>query len=409
MDDDVAISVRELSKSFKLPHEKKSSIKEHLLNFRKQTFEQFQALKDINFDVKKGEFFGIVGRNGSGKSTLLKIISGVYQPTAGEVKVNGTLTPFIELGIGFNPELTGRDNIFLNGAILGLTRKEVLQKYDEIVAFAELEKFMDQKLKNYSSGMQVRLAFSIAIQAHNDILLIDEVLAVGDANFQRKCFKVFREIKNSGKTVVFVTHDMGIVQEFCDRAIMIQDSEVIAMGAPRQIAMRYELANSSNVATSKNKQVLLERPADPAAKILDFKLTLQGKKQDRFSVKDPITAEVTLDVRRPQDIQLNLFFVNDKGTYLTGINTINDLKYYNPPKGQVTLKCTVLPGQFSKGDYTVGVGAYTLDDVEDLIDVVDKNYDLGAPSLTIVDSSHYQNGEFYIQGKWAVASANSKK
>lgn len=186
MADDIALKIEGLHKEFKLPHERRNSLKERVLHLgSKATYERLHALKDISFEVKRGEFFGIVGRNGSGKSTLLKIIGGIYQPTRGLVRVNGTLTPFIELGIGFNPELTGRENIFLNGAILGLTHKEIQARYDEIVAFAELDKFMDQKLKNYSSGMQVRLAFSIAIQAHNDILLIDEVLAVGDAAFQR--------------------------------------------------------------------------------------------------------------------------------------------------------------------------------------------------------------------------------
>ncbi len=236
---DTAISVKSLSKTFKLPHEKKTSLKEHLLSFKKQSYEEFKALKGINFEVKRGEFFGVIGRNGSGKSTLLKIIGGIYQPTTGEVIVNGTLTPFIELGIGFNPELTGKENIYLNGAILGLTRKDVKSKYNEIVAFAELERFMDQKLKNYSSGMQVRLAFAIAIQAHNDILLIDEVLAVGDVNFQEKCYLEFNKIKKSGKTVIFISHDLGSVQKFCDRAMIINDSEMVDIGDPQKMVLKY--------------------------------------------------------------------------------------------------------------------------------------------------------------------------
>ena len=193
--EDIALEVKDVYKDFLLPHERKNSIKEYVLHFSKPSYEKQHALKDISFKVKRGEFFGIVGRNGSGKSTLLKIIGGIYQPSKGSVQVNGSLTPFVELGIGFNPELSGRDNVYLNGAILGLTKKEIQAKYDEIVKFAELENFMDQKLKNYSSGMSVRLAFSIAIQAHNDILLIDEVLAVGDERFQRKSLEVFEQIK----------------------------------------------------------------------------------------------------------------------------------------------------------------------------------------------------------------------
>ena len=241
---DVVLKVEHLYKDFKLPHERQNSLKDWALHFHKPSFERFHALKDINFEVERGDFFGVVGKNGSGKSTLLKIIGGIYAPTKGSVEVNGTLTPFIELGIGFSPELTGRENVFLNGAILGLTRKEVLSKYDEIVGFAEIEQFMDQKLKNYSSGMQVRLAFAIAIQAHNDILLIDEVLAVGDAAFQRKCFNIFKEIKKQGKTVIFVTHSMQNVVDFCNKALLIQDSRVLVQGDPEVVSTEYLRLNN---------------------------------------------------------------------------------------------------------------------------------------------------------------------
>ena len=250
MGEDIVLKIDHLHKDFVLPHERKNSLKERVLRFTKPTYEKFHVLKDINITVKRGEFFGIVGRNGSGKSTMLKIIGGIYQTTKGSVTVNGTLTPFIELGIGFNPELTGKDNVFLNGAILGLTRKEIVSKYDEIVAFAELEKFMDQKLKNYSSGMMVRLAFSIAIQAHNDILLIDEVLAVGDASFQRKCFRTFKDIRQSGKTVIFVSHDMGAIREYCDRAVLIEGGEIISNGASDKVGNDYiQMFNRENVNT----------------------------------------------------------------------------------------------------------------------------------------------------------------
>ena len=204
MSNEIAISVKNVSKNFQLPHEKVDSIKSAFVRpFRRKTGVEVQhALKNISFDVKKGEFFGIVGRNGSGKSTLLKIIAGIYEPTDGTITKNGKLVPFIELGVGFNPELTGRENVYLNGALLGFTKKEVDANYDSIVEFAELERFMDQKLKNYSSGMQVRLAFAVATKAQAEILLVDEVLAVGDADFQRKCFDYFRELKKNKTTVV---------------------------------------------------------------------------------------------------------------------------------------------------------------------------------------------------------------
>lgn len=242
MSDDIAIKVDNVSKSFKLPHEKMGSIKGAIVNWRRRNkgYENQHVLKDISFEVKKGEFFGIVGRNGSGKSTLLKLISQIYPPDEGRVTVNGKLTPFIELGVGFNPELTGRENIFLNGALLGFSRKEMELMYDEIVEFAELERFMDQKLKNYSSGMQVRLAFSIAIRAESEILILDEVLAVGDEAFQRKCNEYFDKAKKEkNKTIVLVTHSMDSVRQYCSRAMLIVEGDIKSIGKPDKVASAY--------------------------------------------------------------------------------------------------------------------------------------------------------------------------
>lgn len=243
MNDEIAIKLENVSKKFTLPHEKKNSIKSLFTGIFRSSHSKRsttqQALKDISFEVKKGEFFGIVGRNGSGKSTLLKIIAEIYRPTTGSVAKHGRLVPFIELGVGFNPELTGRQNVYLNGALLGFSTKETHEMYDEIVEFAELEQFMDQKLKNYSSGMQVRLAFSVATRAKAEILLIDEVLAVGDADFQRKCFNYFKSLKKSGTTVIFVSHDMDAVREYCDRAILIEKSEIIEAGETDKVAQKY--------------------------------------------------------------------------------------------------------------------------------------------------------------------------
>jgi ABC-2 type transport system ATP-binding protein len=248
MSDEIAIRVEGVSKNFKLPHEKHSSVKSKIVHSFSRTkgYEVQHALKDISFEVKKGEFFGIIGRNGSGKSTLLKMLAGIYQPSEGKISISGKLVPFIELGVGFNPELTGRENVFLNGALLGFTNNEVAKMYDDIVDFAELEKFMDQKLKNYSSGMQVRLAFSMAVRAEADILLIDEVLAVGDADFQKKCFDYFRKLKSQHTTVVFVSHDMGAVREYCDRALLIENNEVQLIGATKKVASEYDSIFNKN-------------------------------------------------------------------------------------------------------------------------------------------------------------------
>lgn len=235
-----AIEVKNLSKSFKLPTEKSSGLKQAIFNSLKgiKGYTKQEVLKDISFKVKKGEFLGIVGRNGSGKSTLLKTLSKIYVPDCGKIKINGALVPFIELGVGFNPELTGRENIYLNGALLGFSNQEMDKMYQEIVDFAELEPFMNQKLKNYSSGMQVRLAFSIAIRAKGDILILDEVLAVGDAAFQEKCNKYFSDLKGE-QTVIIVTHDMENVKRFCDRAILLENGKIVKDGKPEVVARNY--------------------------------------------------------------------------------------------------------------------------------------------------------------------------
>lgn len=301
MDNEIAITVEKVYKNFLLPHEKHKSIKSLFTSLFKtrnsRKLEVQHALKDISFEVKKGEFFGIVGRNGSGKSTMLKMLAGIYQPSRGRVTVQGKLVPFIELGVGFNPELTGRENVYLNGALLGFSKSEIDKRYDRIVDFAELEQFMDQKLKNYSSGMQVRLAFSVAIIADADVLLVDEVLAVGDASFQRKCFEYFHLLKKNKKTVIFVTHDMGAVREYCDRAVLIDKSEMIKTGSPNDIADAYTRLFTEEVeeqivaskATQRwgNKKILIDW-----VKVKDQKLTPEQKQ-----------IEITMKITAQQDVE----------------------------------------------------------------------------------------------------------
>lgn len=241
---EAVISIKDIHKEFTLPQNKNSTFKQTVVNVVKKNKKVTQKVLDgVSFDINKGDFFGIIGRNGSGKSTLLKLIAGVYTPTAGDITINGELTPFIELGVGFNPELSGRDNVYLNGALLGFNRKQMSAMYDDIVAFAELEPFMDQKLKNYSSGMQVRLAFSIAIKAENDILMFDEVLAVGDANFQEKCLEQFRKYKREGKTIVLVTHAMDTVKQFCNRAALLDSGNLHFIGEPDDAIRKYNELN----------------------------------------------------------------------------------------------------------------------------------------------------------------------
>jgi ABC-type polysaccharide/polyol phosphate transport system ATPase subunit len=242
--------VHGLGKAFRLPHQRYSTLKERALHpFAARSHDVLRALDDVSFEVKAGEFFGIVGRNGSGKSTLLKCLAGIYAVDRGAIDVRGRLSPFIELGVGFNPELTARDNVVINAIMLGLSRKEARQRFDDIIAFAELEDFVDLKMKNYSSGMAVRLGFSVAVQVDADVLLIDEVLAVGDASFQRKCFLEFDRMRGEGRTILFVTHDMGSVERFCDRALLLEHGELLEIGAPDDIARRYNEVNFGKAVT----------------------------------------------------------------------------------------------------------------------------------------------------------------
>jgi ABC-2 type transport system ATP-binding protein len=240
----VVIEVRDVEKTFRIPSRPTGTILQWLRHpLEGAGYRELRALRGVSFDVGRGEFFGIVGRNGSGKSTLLKILASIYGADAGRVRMAGRLAPFIELGVGFNVELTARENVALNGVMMGLGRREAARKLDSVLEFAELREFVDLKLKNYSSGMLVRLAFAVMVEADADIMLVDEVLAVGDASFAQKCVDVFRDKRRAGKTLVLVTHDMATVQGFCDRALVIHDGEQLYLGDPEEAALRYYRLN----------------------------------------------------------------------------------------------------------------------------------------------------------------------
>lgn len=234
------VQIKALNKTFLIPHERRDTLKENVLNvFKPRTYENFSALKDVDLNINKGDFIGIIGKNGSGKSTLLKVMAGIYRPNTGTVTTQGAIAPFLELGIGFQEDLTARENIFLNGTILGLTKGQIKAKFDKIVDFAEIRNFLDLKIKNFSSGMRARLAFAIAKEAGADIFLCDEVLAVGDEQFQAKCRQVFREWKEQEKTIVFVSHNAQLVQEFCNRAILLEDGRVTLDDTPEKVLNEY--------------------------------------------------------------------------------------------------------------------------------------------------------------------------
>jgi ABC-type polysaccharide/polyol phosphate transport system ATPase subunit len=259
---DVAVKVDGVSKTFRLPQQQVHTLKERVLHpARRQRFDRLEALRDVTFEVKQGEFFGIVGRNGSGKSTLMKCLAGIYRADAGEMWLRGRMSPFIELGVGFNPDLTAHDNVLINAVMLGLTPAQARERYASILDFAELHEFADMKLKNYSSGMQVRLAFSVMVHVDADLLLIDEVLAVGDAAFQQKCHDVLTRAKDEGRTILLVTHDMGQVQRFCDRALLLDRGRMVALDDSRTVARKY---TQLNFATKVEREEIVQRSAGPA-------------------------------------------------------------------------------------------------------------------------------------------------
>ena len=349
------IRVEHVSKTFKLPHEKNTSIKGAAVNFykRNKSYETQKVLTDISFDIDDGDFFGIVGRNGSGKSTLLKLLAGIYEPTSGAIAVDGKLTPFIELGVGFNPELTGRENVFLNGALLGFNRKEMDAMYEEIVEFAEIRRFMDQKLKNYSSGMQVRLAFSIAIRAKSEILLLDEVLAVGDSNFQKKCFDVFKRIKEEGRTVILVTHDMSTVQNYCTKAMLLDKGKIVALGDTNKVTKQYNDLNIVELEQKAPKSVRTKRGYEVT--IMDTWISKNDKKVTALTPADQLDIRIKYKVN--QDVQnpvIGITLKDQVGRPVFAINTKAErISTGLQKKGSIHIANFIIDNIYSDGNYYV--------------------------------------------------------
>ena len=329
-------------KTFRLPHDRPSTLKQRVLHPRRsRQATELHALEDVSFEVDDGEFLGIIGRNGSGKSTLLKCMAGIYRPNRGSLTVSRRVSPFIELGVGFNPELTARDNVVVNAALLGIPAGEATARFPQIVEFAELEQFVDLKLKNYSSGMQVRLGFAAAIQADAEVLLVDEVLAVGDARFQQKCFDTFRQFKREGRTVVYVTHDLDTVERFCDRAMWLEGGSVAAVGAPHEVIRAYrqrdiEMAQAARHARAQTAM----RWGDGAAEIVEAWIEdAAGRRQDVLSQAEPVTFKARARFSEPmEDPILGVTFKSEDGKAVFITNTLFD---------------RVVTGSFEAGDEVV--------------------------------------------------------
>jgi ABC-2 type transport system ATP-binding protein len=392
MSDEIAIKVENVSKTFKLPHEKNSSVKGAVINFyrRNRTYEKQEALKDVSFEVKKGEFFGIVGRNGSGKSTLLKMLAGIYYPSKGNITVNGKLTPFIELGVGFSPELTGRENVYLNGALLGFSRKEMKRMYRDIVEFAELRKFMDQKLKNYSSGMQVRLAFSIAIRATNDILVLDEVLAVGDIAFQKKCLDYFSQLKKDKRTVILVSHDMEAIEKHCTRAMLIDSGILRDVGHPKDISAQYRLLNLPKAKTEGTGPVTLY------GDVTIDSVTINGSNQAVVNQDQTLSVEVLYTPKKTQVYIASISISQIEGQHIAYYDSrVNSEKNKCEKNRQYKAVCNFPAKQFLKGAYQVEV------DLRDKNDIYLARKSEAA-QFSVMSADKAKAGIFDLQGQWEI-------
>ena len=383
-----AIIVKDVEKGFRVALDKTSGIKQLVTGMfsRKKGYREFKALDGVSLTIEKGEFIGIVGRNGSGKSTLLKILAGVYSPDKGGVAVNGSLTPFIELGVGFNPELSGRENIFLNGALLGFSHEEMLEMYDDIVEFAELHNFMEERLKNYSSGMQVRLAFSIAIRAKTDILVLDEVLAVGDEAFQQKCITYFEQLKQEQRTVILVTHSMDSVRRFCNRAILLENGKVKQVGSAEDIASQYTL---DNIAGDTEGGTGIQNSRNTAEVEL-FKPTMTSEKS--LTPSNMLEVEVSYKTNTVFDVVFGVAITHNGRS----IAELNSKK----------LNITAVPGEEAKAMVSVGLsglnaGMYVVDvAMFDAKAFSLKAYYTSLDNFVIKAQDETRGGPVKLDGKW---------
>ncbi len=362
------IDVEHVEKVFRIPHEKRTTVFEALTGLLRPTdYETFAALRDVTFSVEEGEMLGIIGENGSGKSTLLKILAGIMRPTSGRVSVDRRMTPFLELGVGFNPDFTAVENIRTYGTIMGLSKREINSKIDEILAFAGLETFRDAKLKNFSSGMQVRLAFSTAIQTDPEILLMDEVLAVGDMEFQQKCMDVLNRYRNEGVTIVFVSHDLGSVRRFCDRTLLLNHGEQVAFGETDEVIDRYVYGKAVEEPAEGADPVEKAPPAEEPSRgnmkveITGVKfLNKFGAESARFNAFDPMTIRIFYSARgRVADPVFGIALYSERGEHLYGTNTeLKDVSIeYISGEGHIDLQIDRIP--MLAGRFLLTVAAHT--------------------------------------------------
>jgi len=375
-----AIVVSNVSKMFRIPHEKKTTLFENIagmFNSTNKGYEEFIALKNINFTVKKGEAIGIIGENGSGKSTLLKIISNILRPSSGSVRVNGKITSFLELGVGFQPDLTAKENIYVYGAVMGLSDRQIDDRLDEILEFSGLERFKDTRLKNLSSGMQVRLAFATAIQTDPEILMMDEVLAVGDMEFQQKCLDVFQRYVKEKRTIIFVSHDLNSVRRFCSRAVLLRHGEQVAFGKTNEIIDKYVYGGAERQTekpepkleeqkekTEEKKEKVEEKKTrwgDKKVEIMEVNLIDKFKSENTtFYSGDPVTIQIKYNVNEMiDDIVFGIALYSDTDMLCYGTNT--DIKEFNVDKtiGNKEIKLQIHNLTMIEGKFHLTVAAHS--------------------------------------------------
>lgn len=370
MTDNIVINFNKVSKKFQKG--KKLFLKQALLDFFKPSMqEDFWALKDVSFKVKRGESVGIIGANGSGKSTILKLIAGVLTPTSGKVEVNGRIGPLIELGAGFHPELTGRDNIYLNGTILGLSKAEIDQKFNEIVRFAELENFIDTPVKHYSSGMQVRLGFSIAVNIDPQILIVDEVLSVGDVSFQQKSLKLMRDFRKRGVTIVLVSHNHQVVQEFCDRAIFLGEGKILYEGKPEVVVYHY-----LKYLSDKERDIVgaIKKSAGKIVEIRKIEiLDKNGKSNKAFKTKDSVIIRIKFKAKESvENPVFGIAFYKDDDTHISGPNNKTSKFSIDKIKGSGYIDYQINEIPLLAGKYYISAGIFN-STISQAFDFAEKN------------------------------------
>jgi len=392
---DLSIRASGLGKSYRIDHQTRSryrTVRESLASLASRplrgrsgsSHEIIWALENVSFDVRRGEALAVIGRNGAGKSTLLKILSRITPPTRGRAEVHGRLGSLLEVGTGFHPELTGRENIFLNGAILGMSRREIDARFDEIVAFAETERFLDTPVKRYSTGMYLRLAFAVAAHLETDILIVDEVLAVGDAAFQAKCMGRIEELGASGRTVIFVSHSMPAVLRLCTRALLLDRGKLVTEGPSDQVVRGY--LESDLGRTSERHWEPDEAPGDEVAKLTSVRVVpTEGNASDEIDIRQPVEVEIEYLSEAPGSLQpsVNLHFYNDEGVCLFVSNDWNDRNSWDRPRAPGVVRATCrIPGNFlAEGRVIVTVAVSTYDPV--VIHVLERD----AVAFQVIDRS----------------------